>query len=137
MAIGIMGNMKPKKQFPEAILKTIHEERILGIRAGTDSDHRIIGIWAVVVAGRVFVRSYTMKPRSWWRTLLEDPHGEIFVARRKRGLKVRAVQVKSEKLKAAVSAAYKEKYNTPGSVGYVSEMSRSPARDTTTEFIPV
>ena len=132
-----MVNMKPKKQFSEAILKTIDEERILGIRAGTDTDHRVIGIWVVVVAGRVFVRSYTMKPRSWWRTLLEDAHGEIFVARRKRGLKVRAVQVKSEKLKEAVSAAYKEKYNTPGSIGYVAEMSRSPSRDTTTDFIPV
>ena len=128
--------MTPKKHFPGAIIKKIQEERILGIRAGTDSDHRVIGIWAVVVAGRVFARSYTMKPRSWWRTLLEDPHAEIFVAKRKRGIKVRAVQVKSEKLKEAVSAAYKEKYNTPGSVGYVADMSRSPSRDTTTEFIP-
>jgi hypothetical protein len=127
--------MKPKQHFSEQILATLHKERILGIRAGTDSTHRIIGIWAVVVDGRVFVRSYTMKPRSWWRTFLEDPHGEIFVAKRKRGIKVRAVQVKSEKLKEAVSAAYKEKYNTPGSIGYVEEMSRSPSRDTTTELV--
>ena len=129
--------MKPKQSFSEKILAVIHKERILGIRAGTDSPHRVIGIWAVVVDGRVFVRSYTMKPRSWWRTFLEDPHGEIFVAKRKRGIKVRAVQVKSEKLKEAVSAAYKEKYNTPGSVGYVAEMSRSPSRDTTTELVAI
>ena len=127
--------MKPKQSFSEKILAVIHKERILGIRAGTDSPHRVIGIWAVVVDGRVFVRSYTMKPRSWWRTFLEDPHGEIFVAKRKRGIKVRAVQVNSEKLKEAVSAAYKEKYNTPGSVGYVAKMSRSPSRDTTTELV--
>lgn len=68
---------------------------------------------------------------------LEDPHGEIFVAKRKRGVKVRAVQVKSEKIKDKVSAAYREKYNTPGSVGYVEDMSRSPSRDTTTELTPV
>jgi len=129
--------MKPKTRFREDILATIHKDRILGIRAGSDSDHRVIGIWAVVVDGRVFVRSYTMKPRSWWRTFLEDPYGEIFVAKRKRGIKIRAVQVKSEKLKEAVSAAYKEKYNTPGSVGYVADMSRSPSRDTTTELAPV
>lgn len=129
--------MKPKQSFSEQILAVIHKERILGIRAGADSTHRVIGIWAVVVDGRVFVRSYTMKPRSWWRTFLEDPHGEIFVAKRKRGIKVRAVQVKSEKLKEAVSAAYKEKYNTPGSVGYVAEMSRSPSRDTTTELVAI
>ena len=125
------------KRFPEAILAKIHEERILGIRAGTDSNHRVIGIWAVVVDGRVFVRSWSMKPRSWWRTLLEDPHGEIFVARRKRGAKVRSVQVKSGKMKEAVSAAYREKYDTRGSIGYVEDMSRSPSRDTTTELIPL
>ncbi len=129
--------MKPKTRFREDILGTIHKDRILGIRAGSDSDHRVIGIWAVVVDGRVFVRSYSMKPRSWWRTFLEDPHGEIFVAKRKRGIKIRAVQVKSEKLKEAVSAAYKDKYNTPGSVGYVADMSRAPSRDTTTELVPV
>jgi len=129
--------MEPKKKFPDAILAKIHEDRILGIRAGSDLTHRVIGIWVVVVSGRVFVRSWSMKPRSWWRTFLEDAHGEIFVAKRKRGIKVRAVQVKSEKLKEAVSAAYKEKYNTPGSVGYVADMSRSPSRDTTTELVPV
>ena len=129
--------MKPKTKFPDEIIATIHKDRILGICAGTDSGHRVIGIWAVVVDGRVFVRSWSMKPRSWWRTFLEDPHGEIFVAKRKRGIKIRAVRVKSEKLKEAVSAAYKEKYNTPGSVGYVADMSRSPSRDTTTELVPV
>ena len=129
--------MKPKQSFSEDILATIHKDRILGIRAGSDSDHRVIGIWVVVVDARVFVRSYTMKTAGWWRTFLEDPYGEIFVSKRKRGIKVRAVQTKSEKLKDAVSAAYKEKYNTPGSVGYVEEMSRKPLRDTTTELVAV
>ena len=127
--------MKSTNRFADAVLAAIHKERILGMRAGSETDHRVIGIWAVVVDGRVFVRSYTMKPRSWWRTFLEDPQGEIFVAKRKRGIKVRAVQVKSEKIKDAVSAAYREKYNTPGSIGYVEDMSRSPSRDTTTELV--
>jgi len=129
--------MKAKNYFPETILAKIHEDRILGIRSGTGTGHRVIGIWAVVVDGRVFVRSYTMKPRSWWRTLLEDPHGEIFVAKRKRGIKFRGVQVKNEKMKELVSAAYKDKYNTPGSIGYVEEMSQPPSRDTTTELMPI
>lgn len=129
--------MKPKPRFTDETIATIHKDRILGIRAGQDLDHRIIGIWAVVVDGRVFVRSWSMKPRSWWRTFLEDPYGKIFVAKRKRGIKVRAVQTRSEKLKDAVSAAYREKYNTRGSVGYVEDMSRSPSRDTTTELVPI
>ena len=129
--------MKPKSRFTDDAIATINKDKILGIRAGRDLDHRVIGIWAVVVDGRVFVRSYTMKPGGWWRTFLEDPYGEIFVSKRKRGIKVRAAQTRSEKLKDAVSVAYKEKYNTRGSVGYVEEMSRSPLRDTTTELVPV
>ena len=129
--------MKPKPQVTDETLATINKDRILGIRAGEESHHRVIGIWVVVVDRRVFVRSYTMKPGGWWRTFLEDPYGEIFVSKRKRGIKVRAAQTRSEKLKDAVSAAYKEKYNTRGSVGYVEEMSRSPLMDTTTELVPV
>ena len=129
--------MKSTNRFAEKILAAIQKEKILGIRAGTDSTHRVIGIWSVVVEGRVFVRSWSMKPRSWWRTFLEDSHGAVFVAERKRGIKVRAVQVKSEKLKDRVSAAYKEKYNTPGSIRYVEDMSLSPSRDTTTELLPI
>ena len=127
--------MRSRQHFSDEILALIQKDKILGIRAGRDSAHRVIGIWAVVVDGRIFVRSWSMKPNSWWRTLLEDPHGEIFVSKRKRGIKVRAVQVQSEKLKDVVSAAYREKYNTPGSVGYVEDMSRKPSRDTTTELI--
>jgi Uncharacterized protein conserved in bacteria len=128
--------MKTRKQFSEEVLSKIHQDRILGIRAGSDGTHRVIGIWAVVVDRRVFVRSWSMKPRSWWRTFLKDPYGEIFVAKRKRGIKVRAVQVRSEKMKDTVSAAYREKYNTPGSIGYVEDMSRSPSKDTTTQLVP-
>ena len=37
---------------------------------------------------------------------------------------VRAVHTRSERLKDSVSQAYKEKYNTPGSIQYVKDMSR-------------
>jgi len=55
----------------------------------------------------------------------------------KRGIKVRAAQVKSEKVKETVSAAYREKYNPPGSIGDVDDMSRIPSRDTTTELVVI
>ena len=126
--------MKPKNQFPDDILAKIHKDKILGIRAGRDSTHRVIGIWVVVVEGRVFVRSWSMKPRSWWRTFLDDPYGSIFVDDRE--IHIRAIQTRSERLKDLVSAAYKEKYNTPGSVQYVKDMSRRKSRDTTTELVP-
>lgn len=74
-------------------------------------------------------------PRGWWRTLLEDPYGSMFVGDRE--VPVRAVHTRSEHLKDLVSAAYREKYHTPGSVQYVKEMSRKKSRDTTTELVPV
>lgn len=74
--------MKPEFRFTGKILASNRMEKILGIRAAEDSTHRVIGIWAVVVEGRVFVRSWSLKPRSWWRTFVEDPYGSIFVGER-------------------------------------------------------
>ena len=127
--------MKRTKRFPDDILAAIRKEKIVGIRAGKDSTHRVIGIWAVVVEGRVFVRSWSMKPRSWWRTFLEDPYGIIVVG--KKEISIRAIQTRSERLKDLVSAAYKEKYNKPGDIQFVRDMSRKPSRDTTTELVPL
>jgi hypothetical protein len=125
--------MKAKKRFDAAILSAIKKEKILGIRAGTESTHRVIGIWAVVVEGRIFARSWSLKPRSWWRTFLEDPQGSLFIGGQE--FAIRAIQTRSERLKDLVSQVYKEKYNTPGSIQYVKEMSRKKSRDTTTEFV--
>ena len=125
--------MEPKR-FPAKIVAAIREDKILGIRAGTEP-HRIIGIWAVVVEGRVFVRSWSLKPRSWYRTFLEEPRGVIQVGKRK--ILIRAVQTRSERLKDAVSQAYREKYNTPGSIKFVQDMSRAKSRNTTTELVPL
>ena len=127
--------MKPKQHFSEEILATLRKENILGIRAGTDSSHRIIGIWAVIVEGRVFVRSWSVSPRSWWRTFLEDPHGSMFVGDKE--FHIRAIQTRSERLKDLVSAAYKEKYDKSGDIQYVKDMSRKKSRDTTTELVSI
>jgi hypothetical protein len=127
--------MKPKNRFPDEILESIRKEKIIGIRAGGNSTHRVIGIWAVVVEKRVFVRSWSMKPRSWWRTFLEDPYGTLIVG--KKEFSIRARQTRSERLKDLVSTAYKEQYNTPGSAQYVKDMSGKKSRETTTELVPV
>jgi hypothetical protein len=125
--------MKSRNRFPDEILESISKDKIIGIRAGSGSTHRVIGIWAVVVERRVFVRSWSMKPRSWWRTFLEDPSGVMTVGTRE--FRIRTIQTRSERLKDLVSAAYKEKYNTPGSVQFVKDMSGKKSRDTTTELV--
>jgi hypothetical protein len=122
------------KGFAPAVLAVIRDGKILGIRAGSQP-HRFIGIWVVVVEGRVFVRSWSRKPRSWWRTFLEEPRGTIHVDGRE--IPVRAVQTRSERLKKAIDLAYLEKYNTPGSVKYARDLGRAKSKATTTELVPL
>jgi len=124
--------MKTKRRFTKEVVTAIRDGKILGIRAGT-KPHRIIGIWAVVVENRVFVRSWSLKPRSWFRAFLEEPVGVIEVDGRE--IPVRAVFTRSERLKTAVDRAYREKYNTPGSLHYVRGFARKKRRDTTTELV--
>ncbi|HEY5884751.1 MAG TPA: DUF2255 family protein [Pyrinomonadaceae bacterium] len=120
-------------RFSKKVIDSLRAGKILGIRAGTE--HKFIGIWVVVVEGRVFVRSWSLKPRSWYRTFLEDPRGTIVVDDRE--IKVRAVHTRSERLKTAVDQAYLNKYNTPGSIKYAKDLGRKKSRDTTTELVPV
>jgi hypothetical protein len=126
--------MASAKRFPKPIVEAIHEAKILGIRAGT-KPHRIIGIWAVLVEGRVFVRSYSLKPRSWWRTFQEEPRGVIEVNGKQ--FKVRPVFTRSERLKKLVDRAYAEKFPTPGSRVFVEGFREEKRRDTTTELVPL
>jgi hypothetical protein len=122
------------KRFPKTILAAIRDQKILGIQAGT-KPHRVIGIWAVVVEGRVFVRSWSMKPRSWYRTFLDEPRGIIVVDEKE--VPIRAINTRSERLKEAISRAYREKYNTPGSLHFVKGFAVKKRRDTTTELVPL
>ena len=126
--------MTAQRRFPADVVAAIRDGKILGLRAGT-APHRFIGIWAVVVEGRVFVRSWSLKPRSWYRTFLEEPSGTIQIPNG-RELPVRAVRTRSERLKRAVDHAYLAKYHTPGSIKYARDLGGARSRATTTELVP-
>ena len=115
------------------VVKAIDDAKIMGIRAGTRTDHRFTGVWPVVVDGRAFARSWTLKPGGWYRTFLEDPSGTIQVG--KRQVKVRAVRVRSERLRDAVEEAYAKKYATPGARKYVKGFRTKRRREATIEFV--
>lgn len=120
--------------FSRALLHAIAREKIIGVRAGPPSAHRVIGIWAVVVDGRVFARSWTLTPDGWYRTFLADPLGAITVGARE--VRVRARPVKSETLRDTVEAAYAGKYTTPGAQTYVRGFRTKRRREATIEFLP-
>ncbi|HJU67431.1 MAG TPA: DUF2255 family protein [Gemmatimonadaceae bacterium] len=125
---------RAKRGFSARTLAALRDDKILGIRTGTEP-HRFIGIWFVMIGDRVFVRSWSLKPRSWYRTFREERRGVVNVDGRE--IPVRPVFTKSERLKDAVSRAYLEKYDTPGSVKYARDLGRAKSRATTTELVPL
>jgi hypothetical protein len=138
--MGKQQRLKPRttdtqpRRLPRAVVAAIDKSKILGIRAGARSDHRFIGIWAVVVDGRVFGRSWTLKPGGWYRTLLEDPIGVIQVGERQ--VRIRAKRARGTRISDAVERAYAEKYATPGSLKYVRGFRAPRRRESTMEFLP-
>ena len=126
--------MAAKRGFSRAVTTALTKDKILGLRAGP-GDHRFIGVWVVVVDGRVFIRSWGLKRRGWFQAFREDPRGTIQAAGRE--LRVKAVTRTTERVKALVDVAYAEKYDTPGALKYVRGFARSKRRrDTTTELLP-
>jgi hypothetical protein len=122
------------KRFASSIVRAIDEAKILGVRAGRKSTHRFIGVWPVVVEGRVLARSWMLRPKGWYYTFLVDPYGTIQVGNRT--IAVRAVRIRSERIRDAVEAAYAAKYPTPGSRKYVRGFRTTRRRDATMEFVP-
>lgn len=141
----MVGASRPRRRFSRAVAAAIDKSKILGVRAGLRSSHRFTGIWAVVVAGRVFARSWTRKPDGWFRTFLKDPFGTIEVGppspkatarQASRKIRVRAVRARGIRIRHAVERAYAQKYSTPGSLKYVRGFRTPRRRDATIEFIP-
>ena len=117
-----------------SVVAAFDRGKILGIRAGDDG-HRFIGVWPVVVEGRLFVRSWGRKAAGWNARLRAAGEGAIQVGART--MRVRAVRTRSERLLAAIDAEYRRKYDTPGSRHYVRDMCRPGCRATTVELVPL
>jgi hypothetical protein len=122
------------KQLSRPVVAAADAAKIMGIRAGAKSDHKFIGVWPIVVDGRLFARSWTQTRGGWYTTFLDDPLGVIQVGDRE--VRIRAVRVKSERLRDKIDDAYSEKYDTKASQKYVRGLRLARRRDTTTEFVP-
>jgi hypothetical protein len=116
------------------VIAAIDASKILGIRAGARSEHKFTGVWPIVVDGRLFARSWTIKVGGWYRTFLEDPLGTLQVGERQ--IAIRARPVRGSRLIAAIEQAYAAKYATPASQKYVRGFRTARRRETTTEFVP-
>lgn len=123
-----------ERRLPRAVVSAIDASKILGVRAGNRATHRFTGIWPVVIQDRVFGRSWSLQPGGWYRTFLDDPRGTLQVGTR--AIRIRAVPVRSERLRDAVERAYAAKYPAPGSRKYVRGFRTQRRRGATMEFVP-
>jgi hypothetical protein len=114
------------------IIDAVRKAKIMGVRAGTD--HRYTGVWVVVVDDRVFVRSWNDKPTGWFRAFGRQPSGTIQVGELE--IPVQAKQVRSARIRDAVTAAFAEKYNTKGSRKWVEGFAEPERLAATLEFVP-
>jgi len=124
--------MPSLRRFSLPLLATLRDGKTVRIKAG--AKHRFISIWGVVVEGRLFVRSWSIKARSWYRTFLKDPRGFIQLANHT--IPVRAVRTRSARLKTAIDRAYVKKYTTSWEVRFAKDLARPNSRATTIELRP-
>jgi hypothetical protein len=114
------------------VLAALRDDKFLYIRAG--DEHRFLGIWAVVVDGRAFVRSWNDKPTGWYRAFLKDPAGAIRIGTREIPVHVRPVS--GARMNDAIDRAYLEKFPTKGWQKYAVGLAEPARRATTLELVP-
>ena len=124
--------MAKNDKFSDSVVESLRKAKIIGVRAGTE--HRYTGVWAVVVEDRLFVRSWNDKPTGWYRAFRREPYGSLQVAGVE--IAVRAKVTRSGRIRAAVSAAMGEKYNTKGSRKWVEGFCEQGREMRTLELVP-
>jgi hypothetical protein len=123
----------PAKPRPSSadLVPAVRDAWSVGIRVGS-RPHRFIRIWAVVVGGRVFARSWSLTPGGWYRALVAEKQGVLQVGRK--AASFRAVRARGEALKAAVDRAYLRKYPRPVEAHYARDLCGARSRATTLEL---
>ncbi|MBX3280773.1 MAG: DUF2255 family protein [Acidobacteria bacterium] len=124
--------MAKNQKLPDAQVEALHRAKIIGVRAG--NNHRYTGVWVVVADGRVFVRSWNDKPTGWFRAFRAEPDGTIQVEGRE--IPVRTRLVRSARILGAVTAAFGQKYHTPGSRRWVEGFAEPAREKSTLELLP-
>jgi len=115
------------------LFAVLEKSKGLRVRAGM-GEHRFIGIWFVLVKGRILARSWSVKPSGWYRTFLIQPRGAIRIGEIE--IPVRAVPIRHNGLRDAADRAYLEKYSTGWEIRYAKDLVGEKSRATTIELVP-
>ena len=113
------------------LVPAIRDAWSVAIRIGS-KPHRFIRIWAVVVAGRVYARSWSLTTGGWYKTLAAEKRGVLQVGRKTAPF--RGVRARGEALRSAVDRAYLRKYVRPSEARYARDLCEARSRTTTVEL---
>jgi hypothetical protein len=105
----------------------------VAVRVGPNP-HRFIRIWAVVVGGRIYARSWSLSPGGWYETLVAEKQGVLQVGRK--AVPFRGVRARGEALRSSVDRAYLRKYARPSEAHYARDLCEPRSRATTVELRP-
>lgn len=124
------------RKFSAAFLECMTSTEINHVRAGVGRT-KFTGIWMVVVKGRIFARSYYLRERSWYNTLLEGAQGEIKCVADT--VVIRGVRPADlDAITTAVNKSYESKYNVkPHNKKWVDGLCEPARVAKTMEFVPV
>jgi hypothetical protein len=120
------------RRFSRAVVAAIDAAKIMGVRAG--ADHKFIGVWPVVVDGRVFARSWGVSRDGWYYAFVDEANGSIQIGDRE--IRVRGRRARGERIRDKVEEAYAAKYTTTASQKWVRGFRTDRRRDATIEFVP-
>jgi len=120
-------------RFAPDVVSAAARDLVIGVRVG--ESHRFIAVWAVVVDERVFARSWARSPQGW-RAQIDDGDS-VAVEIGGSQVRARARFTTDEPMNAKVDEAYRAKYHTKASAGYVADLTSGASRESTVEFLPV
>jgi len=83
----------------------------------------------------VFVRSWSVKPKGWYRVFRRETVGRAQLGNHE--VAVRAVSIRDKRLRDAIDRAYLEKYGSPGALKYAQDLGSPKSRATTLELVPL
>ncbi len=124
--------MSAATHFAPDLLAQLSEAGTLRIRAG--DTHRYTVVWVVVVRGRAFVRTWDDAATGWFRAFRAVRRGSIRLG--DRTIPVAGRVVRGTALQRAVTRAYAEKYDSPGSLKWVRGFAERSRERNTLELLP-
>lgn len=109
-------------KFPDDFYTYLANNTLIGIKAGLERE-TFLDIWMVAVDKRVFARSWSKSPRSWFTEFIESGKGQV-----KYGNNIIAVQGKkldpNDKIQKSIDKAYLGKYTQKENLEYAKGISQ-------------